>query len=254
MDDSQVASGYSNESLKEMRAQLRAAIDLAPGFPDSYYLLAFVNLVNGEQLDDCIVLLKRALSLSPGREEFTFALAQVYLRRWDIDSARAVAETLLRTYSDAYLRARAQSLLQSIASLEEKLARLKAQTPGFKPGLEDESEVITGPPPSLESALRGLHKGEERVRGQLNRVDCVADGVVFSVTAADGLQQLHARRLEDVRFISYTPEVKGEVTCGARNPANAVVVTYRLAKNLRKAGPHEVVAIEFVPADFELTQ
>ena len=54
-----LTSGYSPALAELMRAELRKAIELSPTFPESYSLLAFVNLVTGEQLDESIAMLKR---------------------------------------------------------------------------------------------------------------------------------------------------------------------------------------------------
>ncbi len=70
-------------------------------------MLAFVNLVTGDQLDESIEMIKRAVALSPGSEEFLFVLAQLYLRKQDIEEARKVIEPLASTGADPQIRARA---------------------------------------------------------------------------------------------------------------------------------------------------
>ena len=59
MDSASMVRDYSAESAGIMRAELKKAIALKPDFPGSYSLLAFVNMVTGEQLDESIELLKR---------------------------------------------------------------------------------------------------------------------------------------------------------------------------------------------------
>ena len=44
-----VVSSYPAETVKIMRAQLRRAIELNPAYPESYALLAIVNIVAGER-------------------------------------------------------------------------------------------------------------------------------------------------------------------------------------------------------------
>jgi len=108
-----------------MRAELGRAIELKPDFPESYHLLAFVNLVTGEQLDESIVMIKRAVALSPGSEEFLFVLGQLYIRKQDLGGARRVIEPLAATGADPQIRARAGSLLVRISSIQEAMARFR---------------------------------------------------------------------------------------------------------------------------------
>jgi len=111
MDDEQEIAAYEPGAAEIMRRELRRAIELNPGFAESYRLLAFINLVTGEQLPEAVELLRRGLKLSPGRPDLTFILAQVYLRMKDTQAARATLRQLLNSGANARLRARAQTLL-----------------------------------------------------------------------------------------------------------------------------------------------
>jgi tetratricopeptide (TPR) repeat protein len=68
MEASGMVKSYSPEAANLMRAELKKAIDLKPEYAESYHLLAFVNLTMGEQLDESVDLLKRAMALSPGEQ------------------------------------------------------------------------------------------------------------------------------------------------------------------------------------------
>lgn len=125
MTEGQPVHDFPAESVRRMRAELGRAIELKPDFPESYHLLAFVNLVSGEQLDESIVMIKRAVVLSPGSEEFLFVLAQLYIRKQNIDEARRVIEPLAATGADPQIRARAASLLARISSMQEDMARFR---------------------------------------------------------------------------------------------------------------------------------
>lgn len=111
MDDEQEITAYEAGAAGIMRRELRRAIALKPTFTESYRLLAFVNLVTGEQLPEAVELLRRGLKLSPGRPDLTFILAQVYLRMKDTDAARTTLLQLLNSGANPRLRARAQTLL-----------------------------------------------------------------------------------------------------------------------------------------------
>ncbi len=61
MTEGQPVHDFPAETARRMRAELAKAIELKPDFPESYHLLAFVNLVTGQQLDESIGLIKRAI-------------------------------------------------------------------------------------------------------------------------------------------------------------------------------------------------
>jgi tetratricopeptide (TPR) repeat protein len=119
MDDEQEITDYKPEPAQVMRTALRRAIALKPDFTESYRLLAFINLVTGEQLPEAVELLRQGLKLSPGRPDLTFILAQVYLRQKDPDAARLTLQQLLNSGANPRLRARAQSLLERIKTNAE---------------------------------------------------------------------------------------------------------------------------------------
>ena len=111
MDDEQEIDAYDAATAQIMRQELQRAIALKPGFTEAYRLLAFINLVTGEQLPEAVELLRQGLKLSPGRPDLTFILAQVYLRMQEMTAARATLQQLVNSGADARLRARAQTLL-----------------------------------------------------------------------------------------------------------------------------------------------
>jgi tetratricopeptide (TPR) repeat protein len=117
---------YAPEAATEMRAALKKAISLKPDYAGSYSLLAFVNMVTGEQIDESIELLKRALQLAPGEDRFRFDLAQLLLRKQDFDSARKIVEPLAQNSPDPQIKANAQSLLKSITNYQDQQAKFKA--------------------------------------------------------------------------------------------------------------------------------
>src|SRR5216684_8682654 len=85
-----LVTGFAPGTVTKIREELKKAIELRPDYPESYNLLAFVNLVSGTDLDASIEMLTRALRISPGRNDFTFTLAQVYMRKQDYKTARQI--------------------------------------------------------------------------------------------------------------------------------------------------------------------
>ncbi|MFN2511000.1 MAG: tetratricopeptide repeat protein [Pyrinomonadaceae bacterium] len=252
--EGQPVHDFPADTARKMRAELARAIELNPDFPESYHLLAFVNLVTGQQLDESIELIKRAVALSPGSEEFLVVLAQLYTRKQDIEGARGVLAPLAATGADPQIRARARSMLASISSMQEAMAR-------FRPGREEreadvsvdmQTDANTDPTSHLRDALRKPEAGEKQVQGMLVRIDCDAKGIIFTLKSGDGLLRLKTASFEELDITTFAPEVAGEITCGARKPENAVVVSYFPGTDARAKTGGTIRSLEFVPGDFRL--
>src|SRR4029077_7626744 len=65
---------YTPELLAKIREHLQKAIELRADYPESYNLLAFVSLATGDNLEAAIASLKKILSASPGRHDFSLTL------------------------------------------------------------------------------------------------------------------------------------------------------------------------------------
>lgn len=287
MGATNIVGDYRSERLQTMRSELKKAIELKPDFPESYNLLAFVNMVADEQLDESIELLKRAQTLSPGRQDFSFMLAQIYMHKDDYKTARALLERITQsTGAEAGLQQNARTLLNEIASMEEAEARYKAETQRADADVKTDTnanpdrsaKAVDSAPPTprlrrrnstgtnaegepsngidpmsyLEEALRKPNEGEQRLQGLLMRLDCDSKGIVFFIKVGDRLLKLHIDSFENMDITSYAPDVGGEITCGARNPENNVIATFTASKDARAKVDGEIVAIEFVPKDFKL--
>ena len=105
-------SGYSAENAAMMREQLLRAIKLDPHYAPAPYLLAIVDLVRNERLDEAIEMAQKARQLEPSKTGYALLLAQIYLRRSDPAAARQILEPLTRD-SDQSVREEAKELLQS---------------------------------------------------------------------------------------------------------------------------------------------
>jgi tetratricopeptide (TPR) repeat protein len=249
MDDRLTVTDFPPQTAEIMRDELRRAIELNPAFPESYVLLAFVNLTREEHLDESIELVRRALSLAPGRDDYVFVLAQLYMRKQDFDTARQVLQPLLREGVDETIRQSGLTLLNSMNKIEEQLERLKAARNAEG---QDDVDTPDSKEPSIETFLRKPKKGEQRVQGYLNRVDCAPGTILFSIEAIGQRLTLHADRLETVKFITFAEGIGREMTCGQRQPPNSVVVTYLPRKDRLARIDGEMVAVEFVPPGFRL--
>jgi tetratricopeptide (TPR) repeat protein len=277
MDATGRATGYSAEAAREMRSALQKAIELKPDFAENYHLLAWLNLVTGERLDEGIELIKKAHALAPGNEEYALVLAQIYLRQQNLDAARQTVEPLARSSSgDPQTRANAQSLLTAITTLQEQMARFKSEREaaasegGESPRLRRRADEGDAPQPitvdageeagsseaalslAIQEALRKPLAGEARVQGLLVRIDCNQKGVVFNIKVGSRVLKLQSEGFDNLHIVAYTPDAGSRIGCGARKPENPVIITYRAAADTRARVDGEMVAIEFVPATFQL--
>jgi len=243
--EGQLVTELPQDRVKMMKAALDSAIQLAPNFPDTYNLLGFICLVTGENLGGGVNAVKKAMAIAPGREDYAMTLAQIYLRQEKFAEARQTVEPLARGASRPDIRSRAETMLETIARIEQIKAQGASVTFTQTPSAASGETVTTAPPPP---ALRRRFEGE-RVQGLLTRVDCDDKGMTLTVKSGDKTVKLNTATPGSVRFISYTPGGAGEITCGPINPAKQVVVTYRGSTDAKSKFDGEPIAVEFVKLD-----
>jgi tetratricopeptide (TPR) repeat protein len=249
--DSPLEGSFTPERFNLIRAELRKAIELAPRFIESYRLLAFVNLVMNEQLEEAETLLQQAIKLAPQRLELSFLLAQAQLRRDDFQSARSLLSTLAQKTGNAPLRQQAQALLETVASREETALRLKAAA--AQAALEEHPTGVVMPcdAPQPGPQKKPLRFSGEQICGMLVRVECDEGSVVLVVEVGGRTLKLRNQALNRIRFVTYTSDVRGQMTCGQRQPATPVLVTYRAATaDAHAQVDGEVLAVEFIPKEW----
>ncbi|HSP63672.1 MAG TPA: tetratricopeptide repeat protein [Pyrinomonadaceae bacterium] len=259
MDEHQVVSRYPRALAQDMRAELRSAIALKKDFPESYALLAFVNVVRNEEIDETIALLKQAHIVSSANPRVLFVLAQLYLREADFAAARQLLEPIARNSPEPQIRERAQALLEGLDRAAEQTVLFAATTreaasnANRTPGdLRDESEPREpDPSTNLANVLTKPREGETRVQGMLTGIECNAAGINFLVRVGQRFLNLHADSFAQVSFRTYTKDIAGDITCGPRKPENPVIVTYTVPANRRK-WDGQPNTFEFVPKDFLL--
>lgn len=262
-------TGYPPGVAAKIRFHLQRAIELRPDYAESYNLLAFVSVVTGENIEEAIASMKKALADSPGRHDFMFTLGQLYVRTRDYKAARQLLEQVTKSNAEEGIRKHAETMLKMVLEVEEQLARYErvnqsigsttSATTVVPPTPQSTPTTTATPQPApddpsfyLREVLRPPAAGETQLQATLLRIECEAKGVVFVVQTAAGLLRLRADSLEDLDITTYDPGVKGEITCGERKPANTVVVCYLPAADKRTKADGVLRSIEFVPADFKL--
>jgi tetratricopeptide (TPR) repeat protein len=265
MDAAQTVTEYAPETARKIREELKKAIALRPDYPETYSLLAFVSVVNGDAVDESVDMLKQALEISPGRNNLAFMLAQLYLRKEDYKTGREILERLSGNNGDPQIRQQATSLLTQLASREEEIARFEALRKaaganGSGPPRHtssagaNEGNPVEPPDPSsdLQAALRTPLAGEEQIQGALVQIECDAKGITFIVKLDDRTLKLRTDSFAHVGIVAFTTEVSGEIRCGPRKPENTVVICYTPGTDARAQTDGTMKSLEFVPKDFKL--
>jgi tetratricopeptide (TPR) repeat protein len=257
--DTFVETFYGDATAARMRAELEKAIALNPGFAEAYRLLAFVNLVRDERLDESLSLLKRAIELSPRRREYPLLLAQIHLRRDEFEDTRRVLGPLAAGSGGGSpaMRSQAQRLLAAAAAREEYLARLRELDKKNAEAAAREEAPPAGVPlqpcdaPQPGPQLKKLRFSGQQACGLLVRFECDERGVLLVVESEGRTLHLRSESTSDIRFVTYTTEVRGQVTCGERTPESPVLVTYRPARSpAASQADGVVVAVEFLPREW----
>lgn len=259
-DSTGLVYGFPPEHVGKMRAALEKAIALRPDFVESVSLLAFVNLVTETRLDESIDMLIKARSRAKGKNDLMFMLAQLYVAKRDYNSARKLIGQINASNSQLEAVTRAQSILRQIAALEEHEANFRDSRRSSTNGnatttTADLQGMEVGPVDPwayLRDALRKPQTGELQMQGILERVDCDAKGLTFVIKLADRVIRLRAAKFQDVDMTSFSQDAGREITCGARNPENSVVVNYTASADARAKVDGQAISLEFVPQEFKL--
>ncbi|HKG15225.1 MAG TPA: tetratricopeptide repeat protein [Pyrinomonadaceae bacterium] len=253
------AGGLSVKDFEErtelMRAELRRAIELAPDFPEGYRLLATIEMERADRPDEAIALLRRAVHLAPRRHDFVLLTAQAYLFKGVFDEARRLAEPVATHSAEPRMREQAAALLLRINAREQTAERLRSQADEAA-RLEASADAALNVQP-CDMPLRGgpqykrLRFEGEQTCGRLVAIECDDVGVTLRVESAERTLQLHADDLRSIRFVTYTAAVKtGRLTCGPRERAEQVLVTYKPRRVAGRATDGDALAVEFVPEDW----
>ena len=83
-------------------------------------MIAFVNLVNDEGLDESVTYLQKALAILPGSENVAYILGQIYMRQKDFDRSQQIFENISQNASNPQLKAMAQNFLKIIGEIKNQ--------------------------------------------------------------------------------------------------------------------------------------
>jgi tetratricopeptide (TPR) repeat protein len=147
---------YSPENAAVMREQLLRSIKLAPDYAPAHYLLALIDVVTEQRLDEALEMAQKARRLAPAKTSYALLEAQIYLRRSDAAAARAILEKLTRD-SDERVRSEAKELLDSLNETGPGKKRVAAAA-------TIESAMIAEPVQTGTSRMIGGESGGTAIR------------------------------------------------------------------------------------------
>jgi len=250
--DDLTARGFE-EKTELVRGLLRRALELSPRFVEAYRLLAVVEIERGGRPDEAAALVERAMRFAPRREDLSLVLAHARLSAKDFPEARRLAERAASGSADPSLRQQARTMLERIGAIERRVAELRA---GEEEAARRAAEEV-GPTQPCDMPEPGPYhkrlrfKGEQAC-GRLVEIECGDSSVVFVVEAGGRSLRLRAESFSRVRFVTYTADVRGHLTCGPRTSANTVLATYRPRRpDSAHEGDGDALAFEFIPPDWQ---
>ncbi len=271
LDSNNFASNVSETKIESMRNALKKSIELNPNFPESYHLLGFTDLISGQNLEEGVGAVKKALSLQPGSQHHAIILVQLYARQENFDAASALATKLKETAEDEGIRSLAEMVLGNLQKQREYAEKRKQyqaeqekyESGGGNGGNGERHEVIieqdgsTTPEEAMNKALNQVLRkpqgGEQRVTGSLTAIEC-GKGQTFVVRGDDGkVLRLRIADFQALKMTAYTPDMNGiQVGCGAIKAENFAIVTFKPTADAKSKTDGEIVALEFMPKTFKL--
>jgi tetratricopeptide (TPR) repeat protein len=247
-------SGYNTGLANQMREEGKLSIALNPNFIPSYALLAFVNAVRNEALDESIVLINEALKIAPGNQQYQIRLAELNLRKEKFSEARKLALDVIQTTESNGVKLYAQNTIQRIDATEFQLEQIRTKNAKF-----ENNEIVTEKPLSDDEIKRLREKAtneqirailkrptldEKRIFGSLAKIECGNNRVDFLFKTQTGLLKFHSNSLDGVRLLSLVEEMSDyRLNCGGLIRENNASIIFK------NAG--EIISIEFIPKGFK---
>jgi len=253
-------------ALQQSRTVLARAVELDADSAFATAMLGYVELSLGTDLPRATTLLERAVRLAPSREQYRLFLGQSLMRQGNFAGASNVLGPLAGGGRADEVRARARTLLASLAEQHNRPAataaapggpqrvasdlagrsRPEPPSPIEPPAAADpprQAEPSPDPghvhvlsrggaasgdsPPRAGLVLRRPGVGETRVLGRFRAIECTRGSAVLLVDGDAGTLRLRTKEIDDVDFISYRADGLSSVNCGVLPAPQRVLVTYR---------------------------
>lgn len=268
LDEFGLVSRFPSAQAAKMREALKRSIEINPRFAPSYHLLAFINLVNNEFLDEAVTYVRKGLSIHPGNEEYQLLLARIYLRQERVTEAEKIARRIAKSGGGSRIIADAENLLRTVEAYKETRAaieknRKEMEASGTKPPIIvnrsdlTEDEVLKIERESLinrlNRAITPVASGEERVTGYLDKLECVAGKPRFSVRSGNRKLLLASPDFESLDLLALDEDAEAVVVgCGAGLGGFKIVFTFRPDSDPEAKSDGRLLGMVFVPRFFHL--
>jgi len=274
-DEFGFVSSFPDEKTARMRESLKKAIAISPTFTESYELLAFINLVNNEQLSEAIAYLQTALKYQPGNQRFALRISEIYLRQDKLAEALVIAEKIARTADETDIKSQAENLVGQLKQRQDITVRneaarrqyeslLKGNGNGNQPILvRRRSDGKTLSPEELakaeeESKMRWLNQAltkaktdEKQVIGQIQKIICKDGAITYTIKTESDSFTLSSKDFQNLTLTSHVPDaLNAEIGCNANVAAITSVITYKPQTNSKAVARGELIALDFVPKHF----
>ncbi|MFL6468093.1 MAG: DUF1570 domain-containing protein, partial [Pyrinomonadaceae bacterium] len=270
---------YPADSVVKMRTALLRAIELQPQFPESYRMLGFLGVVNGENLDESLKYVNRGLALKPGDPDMMLLSAKILLRQEKFDSARSIAEKVARSTDEKDTKSEAEGVINQIQQITAAKAAFDKQLADAKSQYDQNAVKLNlaySKPPKIikrkditdeqlkqierdrfnlgiNSVLPPLQTGEERAVGKIDLIKCENGLVRFMMSAKSGPLTLSSVDFQAVHLAIYKEGTENfEVGCSTNLSKEVVVATYRPSSKPIPGTDGQVLAFAFMPPDFRL--
>ena len=273
-DDFGYVRGFPPETAARMRDALGKAIALKPEFTESYELLAFVNLVNNEQLDQSVALLKKALQYQPGNQRYAMRIAEILVRQEKYAEAGAIAAKLASTTDDPEVKSRAENLESEMKRMQQFREQQTAMRNRYGNGvgvadtggpalrrpstekpmseeeiakLQEKAELI-----SINQELRKPLESEKRLLGSIQKIEC-KPGVVYTIKTENETFSLVSKDFQGLEVNVFIPEANDvAIGCGSSFSNLLALITYKDRAIPKSTARGDLVSVEFVPKNFRI--
>jgi tetratricopeptide (TPR) repeat protein len=226
------------ELLSVARSALERVRAARPDLPNAHALEARLETAEDRNPLRALEEIRRARSLSPGRDDYVLLESFILMRLGQFAAARTLVSPLTGPRTSNAVRSNARDVLAQIELFEQQAADYLARLEGRQP-------AGGGVPARAVPALRKLQPDEQRFEGVLERIDCSDKGVVFEVTANAMAERFAAASLASVSLISHRDDMRGTISCGRRMAPEHVYVTWKPPQN--SGAMRIAIAVEFLP-------
>lgn len=269
-------AAFPKETMTKMRDLLKKAIAINPAFTESYELLAFVGLVNNENLDEAVTYLKKALNYQPGNQRYAMRIAEIYMRQDKFAEAAAIAEKIAKTADEPETKAQAENLTSQLRQRQEMVASneaarkqyeanvAEAMKNGGQPVLvrRDSNEKTFSPAElakieeeekmlSVNEALKKPASGEKQVIGRIQKIECKGKAVNYTIKTDGETFTLSSKDFEGLALTAFVTDAENtQVGCGENLTNINTVLTYKPQTDAKNPVRGELIAVDFVPKNF----